>query len=221
MNLAHRLFLRNVSGPFVIALLLFLPAGSFRYWQGWAYMITTALPMLLASFYFYKHDPKLVERRLVTKETRPEQKLIMRVASSIFFVAFLLPGLDFRFGWSHLPVWAAICSQVLTLSGYLLTLWVMKVNSFASRTIQVEEGQRVISAGPYRVIRHPIYLGAIIMFVFTPLALGSYWTISAFALIIPIVAFRLVNEEKLLATSLSGYDEYCRQTRFRLIPLVW
>ncbi len=139
----------------------------------------------------------------------------------IFPVAFLLPGLDHRFGWSHPPLQLTVFSQAVVFGGYLMTLWVMKVNRFASRTIQVEPGQEVISTGPYRIIRHPMYLGVSVMFLFTPLALGSYFALPAFGLIIPFVVLRLLNEEKILRQELPGYAEYCLRTRFRLLPFLW
>ena len=150
----------------------------------------------------------------------------MKFAKVIFIAAFLLPGFDFRFGWSRrtfgaVPVWLMICSGAIALAAYLMTYWVMGVNSYASRIIQVEKEQRVISIGPYRIVRHPMYLGGVISILLTPLALGSYWALPAFALVIPMIVLRLLNEEKILRQELAGYREYCRNTRFRLIPLVW
>ena len=182
--------------------------------------------MVAASTYFSEHDPQLVERRLQAKEKIGEQKLIMKFAKLIFIVAFLLPGFDFRFGWSRrtfgaVPVWLMICSGAIALAGYLMTYWVMSANSYASRIIQVEKDQRVISIGPYRIVRHPMYLGGIISILFTPLALGSYWALPVFVLIIPVIVLRILNEEKILRQELPGYPEYCQSTRSRLIPLVW
>ena len=171
--------------------------------------------------YFYKHDPQFVERRSQLKETVREQKLIMRFLYVIFLIAFLLPGLDHRFGWSHPALWLTVLSQVVVFGSYMLTILVMKANRFASRTIQVEPGQTVISTGPYRIIRHPMYLGISVMVAFAPLALGSYFALPAFLLVIPLIVLRLLNEEKVLRQELPGYSEYCLRTRFRLVPFVW
>ena len=145
----------------------------------------------------------------------------MGVIYVTWLLAFLLPGFDHRYGWSHLPLWPTVLSQLLVLTGYLMTFWVVKRNRFAARTIQVERGQEVISNGPYRVVRHPMYLGMCIMWLFTPLALGSYFALPAFALLIPLIVLRLLNEERVLRQELAGYTEYCSQTRFRLLPFVW
>ncbi len=133
------------------------------------------LPMPVTSVYFLKRDPQLVERRLRTQEKISQQKTIIRWAQWVVFGSLLIPGLDYRFGWSRVPLWLTILSQVLVFIGLLITLWVMKENSFASRIVQVEEGQKVISTGPYRLVRHPMYFGAVLMLLFTPLALGSWW----------------------------------------------
>ena len=167
-----------------------------------------------------------MERRLQSKEKVSEQKLLMRVTRPLFLAAFLLPGLDYRLGWSRtflgaVPVWLILLSQVLVLGGFLFVFWVMKVNSFAARTIQVEAGQKVISTGPYGVVRHPLYSGSLVMWLATPLALGSYIAWPAFALLIPFYVIRLLNEEKVLRQELPGYSEYCQRTRFRLVPFVW
>lgn len=226
MSLRSKLVVRLSLGLIIGAALLFIPAGSWKFWQGWAFLGVTFIPSVLSFLYFYKHDPQLVERRLQRKEKVSEQKLLMRVSRPVFLAAFLLPGLDYRWGWSRsflgaVPLWLILLSQVLVLGGFLLVFWVMKVNSFASRTIQVEAGQRVISTGPYRVVRHPLYSGSLVMWLASPLALGSYIAWPAFALLIPFYVIRLLNEEKVLRQELPGYSEYCLRTRFRLVPFVW
>ena len=220
-SLTTRLLLRSLIAVIFVAVFLFVPAGSFRYWQGWVFMAILFLPMPATSVYFMKRDPQLVERRLRTEEKISEQKTIIRCAQMVVFGSLLIPGLDYRFGWSRVPLWLAILSQLFVFVGYLITLWVMKENSFASRTVQVEEGQRVISTGPYRLVRHPMYFGAVLMLLFTPLALGSWWALPGFLLAIPLIVLRLLNEEKMLCRDLPGYSEYCLRTRSRLLPLLW
>jgi protein-S-isoprenylcysteine O-methyltransferase Ste14 len=220
-SLAVRLIARSVIAFVFIAVFLFVPAGSVHYWQGWVFLAIIFVPMVFTSFYFYKKDPQLVERRLQSQETVSEQKVIMKLASPLFFASFLIPGLDYRFGWSHVPLWVTIVSQVIALAGYLFTYWVLEVNSFASRTIRVEAEQKVISTGPYRLVRHPMYFGAVVMLLFAPLGLGSYWAFPGFALLVVLIVLRLLNEEKVLLQQLPGYSEYCLQTRHHLIPGIW
>ncbi len=220
-SLKTRLILRSLFAVLFVAAFLFLPAGSFRYWQGWVFMALLFLPMPITSVYFLKRDPQLVERRLHTEEKNRAQKTIIRWAQLIVFASLLIPGLDYRFGWSRVPLWLTILSQVFFFAGYLITLWVMKENSFASRTVQVEEGQKVISTGPYRLVRHPMYFGAVLMLLFTPGALGSWWALPGFLLAIPLIVLRLLDEEKMLCRDLPGYSDYCLRTRSRLLPLLW
>jgi len=220
-SLKTRLLLRSLIAVIFVAVFLFVPAGSFRYWQGWVFMALLFLPMPITSAYFLKRDPQLVERRLRTEEKITEQKTIIRWAQWVVFASLLIPGLDYRFGWSGVPLWLAILSQLFVFAGYLITLWVMKENSFASRTVQVEEGQKVISTGPYRLVRHPMYFGAVLMLLFTPLALGSWWALPGFLLVIPLIVLRLLHEEKMLCRDLPGYSDYCLRTRSRLLPLLW
>jgi protein-S-isoprenylcysteine O-methyltransferase Ste14 len=220
-SLASRLILRSLISVIFVAAFLFIPAGSLRYWQGWLLMAILFLPIPITSIYFLKRDPQLVERRLRTEEKTREQKTIIRWAQWVVFASLLIPGLDFRFGWSRVPLWLTILSQFFVFAGYLIALWVMKENSFASRTVQVEEGQRVISTGPYRLVRHPMYFGAVVMLLFTPLALGSWWALPGYLLVIPLIVLRLLHEEKMLYRELPGYSDYCLRTRSRLLPFLW
>ena len=220
-SLTTRLILRSLFAVVFVAAFLFIPAGSLRYWQGWVFMALFFLPMPFTSVYFLKRDPQLVERRLRTKEKTSEQKIILRWGQWLTFASLLIPGLDYRLGWSHVPLWLTILSQVVFFAGSLITLWVMKENSFASRTVEVEEGQKVISTGPYRLVRHPMYFGAVLMLVFTPLALGSWWALPGFLLVIPFIVLRLLGEEEMLRRDLPGYSDYCLHTRSRLLPLLW
>ena len=220
-SLGTRLLLRSLIAVIFVAVILFLPARSLRYWQGWVFMALLFVPMPFTSVYFMKRDPQLIERRLRTEEKISEQKIIIRLAQWVVFASLAIPGLDYRFGWSRVPLWLAILSQFFFFAGYMITLWVMKENSFASRTVQVEEGQKVISTGPYRLVRHPMYFGAVLMLLFTSPALGSWWALPGFLLAIPLIVLRLLNEEKLLRSDLPGYSEYCLRTRSRLLPLLW
>jgi protein-S-isoprenylcysteine O-methyltransferase Ste14 len=213
-------------GAAVIASMLFFPAGTVRYWQGWVFTVVACLAGFFYFLYFLKRDPKLLERRLQSKEKLKEQRLIVRLGGLIFYPAFLIPGLDHRFGWSQrllapVPLWLTLLAQASVLASLGLFLWVMKTNSFASRTIQVEAGQQVVCSGPYRFARHPMYLGLILLYLCIPLSLGSYVALPAFGLLVPLIVFRLLSEEALLRQELPGYAQYCLRTRFRLVPLVW
>ena len=226
MSLKSKIVLRLLVSLILMVAMLFVPAGSLRFWQAWVLIGLVFIPVVSSYVYFYQHDPQLIERRLQSKEKVSEQRFLIRLLKPVFFAAFLLPGLDYRFGWSRtslgaVPLWLTVFAQVLILGGLLLVFWVLKVNSFASRTIQVEAGQTVISSGPYSMVRHPMYSGSVVMWLSIPLALGSHVAWPAFALLIPLYVFRLLNEEKVLRQELSGYSEYCLRTRYRLVPFVW
>ena len=226
MNLLSKLLARLLIGLLICAILLFVPAGSLRYWQGWIFIAVFFIPAISFSFYLYKYDPKLLERRLQMREKINEQRLLVTLVKVVCLVGFVLASLDYRLGWSRhnfgaQPLWLKVVSPALVLAGLLLMLWVFAVNSFASRTIQVEAGQKVISVGPYRLVRHPMYLGSIIMWIAAPFALGSYIALFAFAVLLPFYVFRLLNEERVLRRDLPGYSEYCKVTRYHLVPLVW
>lgn len=226
MSLISKVFLRLLLGLLLIIALIFIPAGTLNFWQGWALIAIGFIPSSLAYFYFYKRDPELIARRMQTKEKVGEQKLLIQVSKPLFFLIFLLPSLDYRFGWTRIhlravPLWLELLALALFLCGFFTVLWVMSVNSFASRTIRVEPGQQVISSGPYAVVRHPMYSGSILMWLSTPLALGSFFGLFAFVLLVPFYALRLLNEEKVLRQELPGYSDYCAHTRYRLVPFLW
>lgn len=208
-------------GMIVIPLMLILPAGTIYYWHAWVYCAVLFTPMLIAVPYLIRTDPELLERRLRAREKERAQFLIILFSSIFILAAFLLPGFDFRFGWSHVPLWLVILSDVMVFFGYVGFLAVLRYNSFAGRTIEVDKGQKVISTGPYALVRHPLYLAYMLIVVFTPLALGSFVALPFFLLSVPFLVLRILNEEAVLRRDLAGYSDYCQKTRYHLIPFVW
>ena len=176
------------------------------------------------SIYFLKHDPKLVERRMQigpTAEQEPAQKIIMAIILSGFVVLLALPGFDYRWHWSAVPPWLVLTANVGVALSFGIFFVVLKQNSYAASTIRVEAGQPVVSTGAYAIVRHPLYSGALVLLTFTPLALGSYWTLLVLVPMVPVLAWRLLDEERFLKLNLPGYADYCRSIRFRLIPRIW
>lgn len=205
----------------VLMLFFFLPAGTWDYWQAWVYIAVLITPMFFAMFYLLKNNPELLERRIRLKEQRAEQRQILKFSYIFFLLAFVLPGFDKRFGWSDMPTGVVLAADACVLLGYLIVFRVMQINSFASRVIEVAEDQKVIDTGLYSVVRHPMYVGAIVLYVASPLALGSYWAIIPALGIIPILVARIKDEELALEKDLPGYLEYKRKTKYRLLPFVW
>ncbi len=207
--------------PIVIGLLILLPAGTFNFWQVYVYTGILVIPMSFVLAYFLKNDPRFLERRTRAKEKEKAQKIIQIFFSLIFLSGFVIPGLDKRFGWSDVPVIIVLMTDLVILSGYLLIFFVFKQNSYASRIVEVEKSQKVITTGLYSIVRHPMYIGVLIMYIPTPVALGSYWGLIPMTGIVLAIVFRILNEEKVLSEELPGYKEYCQKTRYRLIPLIW
>jgi protein-S-isoprenylcysteine O-methyltransferase Ste14 len=205
----------------VMGLFFFLPAGTLNYWQAWMFMLTLFVPLLFTLFYLLKYDPKLLERRMRTREKETEQRRILNLSLIFFLAAFILPGFDQRFGWSRAPAALVICADLIVLAGYLLVIRVFRENSYASRVVEVEQNQQVISSGPYAVIRHPMYLGSLMMYLFSPLALGSYWAMFPALFLIYVLAARIRNEEEVLSRELKGYTDYIQKVRYRLLPGIW
>lgn len=206
--------------PLLLAM-FFLPAGTFAYWEAWVYLTVLLIPMLLVLIYLLRNDPELLERRMRMSEKESEQKLIIKISYLYYLVVFLLPGFDKRFGWSNVPVVVVIVADILVLVGYGMFFLALRENRYASRIIEVEQEQKVISSGPYAIVRHPMYVGVSLMYIFTPLALGSYWAAIPSLLIIPLLVARIRNEESVLGRELKGYKEYMQKTKYRLIPGIW
>lgn len=220
-TIRRKIIIRIVFVFLFLFLCFFLPAQTFNYWEAWIYLIIIFSCVLLVIRHFLKHDPLFLERRIRTKETVKEQKIIIYFGWILFLPIFILPGFDKFYGWSKIPILLIIISQFLVLTGYLIVYRVFKENSFASRVIEINEGQKVISTGPYSIVRHPMYFGVLLMYGFTPLALGSYWAfIGSFFLIIILVA-RTLSEERYLSKNLQGYEEYMQKVKYRIIPYIW
>jgi protein-S-isoprenylcysteine O-methyltransferase Ste14 len=223
-DLLTRTLLRLVMLAVVMGLLLFVTAGTIQYRQAWAYLAIFMGASLLISLYLVRKDPALLERRMrggpmAEKETT--QKIIMVFASIGFIALLVVPALDDRFGWSSVPVPVEIAGDLLVAIGFYFIFLVYKENSFASATIGLAENQRVISTGPYALVRHPMYASGLLYLFGTPLALGSYWGLLALAFMAPFLLWRLLDEERFLKKNLPGYDDYQKRVRHRLVPHIW
>lgn len=220
-NLKRTVISRFVIAVVALSAMFFLPAGTLRYWEAWVYMAILLVPVFFALRYLLKHDPVFLERRMRTREKEAPQRAIIKLSFLWFFLVFIIPGFDYRFGWSQIPVAVVLVADICVLLGYGIILLVFRENRYASRVVEVMEGQKVISSGPYSVVRHPMYAGTMLMYLATPIALGSWWAFLPAPLIVPILVARIVNEEKVLAQELPGYTEYRQRTRYRLIPGIW
>jgi protein-S-isoprenylcysteine O-methyltransferase Ste14 len=223
-NLAVRAWLALAAVAAVMGLLLFVPARTIRYWQAWAFLSVFLAASILMTADLLRNDRALLERRMhggPTAEKRPAQRLIMLFTSIGFVALLVVPALDHRLRWSTVPIAVALAGDVLVAVGFYLTSLVYRENTFTSATIELAENQRVVSTGPYAIVRHPMYASAFLYLVGTPLALGSYWGLVPIAAIIPFLVWRLSDEERFLAANLRGYAEYQRRVRHRLVPFLW
>ena len=208
----------------VMAALTFGPAGTVDYWQGWMFLAVYFAASLGVTLYLIKRDPKLLERRMrggPSAEKEPAQRIIMLLASLGFIGLIVVSAFDHRFAWSRVPPAVALAGDALVILGWAAIIVVFRENSYTSATIEVAPGQQVISTGPYALVRHPMYAGALVMLLGIPIALGSWWGLLALAAMMPALIWRLLDEEKFLARNLPGYAEYQEKVRYRLIPLVW
>jgi len=207
----------------LLLLLLILTAGSFRYWEAWFYCVLLFLMMFSSFIYFFKKDIGFLKSRVSKRKEEDEtQKPLQNIFSIFFVIGFIIPGLDYRFNLSDVPFYLVIIADLFVVFGFLLIFRVSKENSYASAIIEVNKNQKVINTGPYKIVRHPMYVGDIILLLFTPIALSSFWASIPFLICTPLFfVLRIKGEEEYLKKNLPGYNEYCQKTRYRLIPYIW
>jgi protein-S-isoprenylcysteine O-methyltransferase Ste14 len=223
-NLNIRAWISLVVLEGVLAIVLFVCAGTTRYWQGWVYLLLLFVMSAGITVDLMRRDPGLLERRMKggpAAEPRPVQRFLVLGTSVGFLGLIVIPALDFRYQWSVMPLAAVVTGDALFVVGFLLIARVYRENTFTSATVSITQEQVVISSGPYAIVRHPMYAGALIYLAGTPLALGSYWGLLALLFMLPFLVWRLIDEEHLLVRELPGYADYCRNVRYRLVPFVW
>lgn len=224
MQLFIRTLRSTIIGLLVFGLLIFVPAGTLAYWQGWAFIAVFSASTTIIGVYLALKDPALLERRVragPAAETRPAQKIIISLAFAIFPLLLIVSVLDHRFGWSHVPVPVSVLGNALVALGLMIDLRVFRENSYGASTVKKMEGQRVIATGPYALVRHPMYVGALIMILGMPPALGSWWGLIPALACVPILMLRTLDEERMLRDELEGYEAYSRRVRYRLVPGLW
>lgn len=225
MSPIYRQLIRSSAlGTLALGALAFIPAGTLAYWQGWAYLGTAIVASALYTIYLIEHDPALLQRRQQagpSHEKEPAQKIIITLIFAAFVILVVLPPLDYRFGWSRVPWYVSVIGNVLVALSFYFFYLVSKVNTYAAANVRVEEDQPVIDTGVYALVRHPMYFGALLLIVGTPLALGSWWTLLLMPVFLLLLYFRIASEEAVLTRDLAGYADYQRKVRYRLIPFVW
>jgi len=225
MKLDNNLFIQSIGkfllGVVLLGLLIFLPAGSLSYWQGWLFMGILFVPMFVAGLVMMGKNPDLLRKRLNAKEEEKEQKLVVALSGQIFIAVFLVAGFNWRYQWIMLPEWAVWVSAVVFLVCYLLYAEVLRENTYLSRTVEVQENQKVIDTGLYGIVRHPMYSATTLLFLSMPLVLASPISFVIMLLYIPLIAIRIRNEEKVLEEGLEGYKEYKQKVKYKVIPFIW
>ena len=220
-KLFFQALIKYVFGVVLVGALVFLPAGTFSFFNGWLFMAILFLPILIAGVVMFFKNPELLKRRLDSKEKQKDQSIVVKLSGLMFLVGFILCGLGFRFGWYTLPKTVSVIAAAVFLFSYVLYAWVMRENTYLSRTVKVEENQKVVDMGLYSVVRHPMYSATVIMFLAMPLVLGSVYAFAVFLAYPLLIAFRIKGEEKLLEKELDGYKEYKERVKYRLVPFIW
>ncbi len=221
MKLLISALTKFIFGIVLVGALLFLPAWTFDYFGAWLFLGILFIPMMIMGIVMFIKSPSLLEKRLANKEKERAQKGVVGVSALMFLGGFILSAFDFRYGWSSVPLWLTIAAAVIFLVGYALYAEVLRENAYLSRTVEVQEGQKVIDTGLYGVVRHPMYLATLLMFLPMPIVLGSFWGLIPFAIYPVAIIFRIINEENVLSEGLAGYSEYRKKVKYRLIPFIW
>lgn len=220
-GLMMQALLKGVSGLIAAMVLLFLPAGTFSYRNGWLFIALLFIPMICFGVVLLVKEPELLEKRLHTKESQSEQKLVIILSSLLFVAVFVIAGLDYRFGWTKVPTAVVVIGAVLLLAGYGMYMEVMRENAWLSRTVEIQKNQKVVDTGLYGIVRHPMYLATIILFLSIPLVLGSWISFGLMLLYPAVLVKRISGEEKVLEEGLFGYREYKKKVKYRLFPYIW
>lgn len=213
--------IKLLMGLVLVGLLIFLPAGTIRFFNGWLLVAVLFVPMLIAGVVMALCSPELLKKRLNAKEKENEQKSVVAMSGILFVAAFVVAGFNFRYSWIVMPLWAVWCAVGLFLLSYIMYARVLRENAYLSRTIEVQEGQKVIDTGLYGIVRHPMYSATILMFLSMPLVLGSLPSFVIMLMYIPLILKRIRNEEKVLLDGLDGYEEYCRKVKYRIVPFLY
>ena len=221
MKLLIEALTKFACGLVLVGLLIFLPAGTLSYTYGWLLIGLLFVPMLIAGFVMLSKSPDFLKKRLDAKEKQGTQKGVVALSGLMFIAGFVVAGLDYRFGWSDMPTWVILTASVLFLVAYALYAEVMRENAYLSRTIKVEEGQKVVDTGLYSVVRHPMYMATILLFLMIPIVLGSWYALIAFVFYPAVIVVRLKDEEELLTKELPGYAAYKLKVKYRIIPFIW
>lgn len=221
MRLLFNALAKFTCGLVMVALLIFLPAGTVNFAKGWLLMGLLFGPMLIAGFVMLFKSPEFLAKRLDVKEKQSTQKGVIAVSGLMFIAGFVVAGLDYQFGWSQMPAPVTVIASVLFLIAYALYAEVMRENAYLSRTIKVEEGQTVVDTGLYGIVRHPMYMASILLFLMMPIVLGSWYALIVFAIYPAVIVVRLKDEEELLTRELSGYAEYKKKVKYRILPFIW
>ena len=220
-RILKKVLLRFFFASLLIIAIIFIPAGTLHFFNGWLFTAALLIPMTFVLFYLFFRDPELLEKRINLKEKEDAQKKYVKYSMLQFIISFTIPGLDFRFGWSHVPPWLVFVSLILMMGGYFMFIAVMMQNRYASRVIEIQHQQKLIDTGLYSLVRHPMYTAALVLYLFSSLVLGSYYALIPMLLLPVLLIYRILNEEKVLLKGLKGYEEYTRKVKYRLIPFIW
>ncbi|MCR4594802.1 MAG: isoprenylcysteine carboxylmethyltransferase family protein [Clostridiales bacterium] len=220
-KLFFQAIIKFLSGLLIIALLIFLPAGTIKFFNGWLFILILFVPMFIAGIVMMAVNPELLRKRLNANEEENEQKAVLALSAVMFISAFVIAGLNYRFSWLILPKWAVVIGTVIFLLSYIMYAEVLRENVYLSRTVEVQENQTVIDTGLYGIVRHPMYSSTLFLFLSMGIVLGSLFSFAVLLIYIPIIALRIKNEEKVLEEGLEGYKEYKQKVKYKVIPFIW
>lgn len=220
-TLLFRTIINFLMGVVMVGVLLFAPAGTFLFWNAWLFLALLFVPMIILGLYLWIKQPDLLAKRLSSKEKESEQKQVILMSALVFVAGFVIAAVDFRFGWSQLPIWLVVMASVLLVISYGLYAEVMRENAYLSRTVEVQENQKVIDTGLYGIVRHPMYSATILLYLSIPLVLGSIYSFLIFLMFPSVIVKRISNEEAVLEKGLEGYTSYKQRVKYKIIPFIW